>query len=100
VFLAALVVVRGVPAVLYRNRLGTRKAAIAGLMQSTSLPFIVAATAIGQELGLIDAAGSAALIGAGLLSVLLFPLIALTTLRRTSSWPNPSQSLAARRSPA
>ena len=100
VFLAALVVVRGIPAVLYRRRLGTRKTAIAGLMQATSLPFIVAATAIGLQLGLIDAAGSAALIGAGLLSVLLFPLIALTTLRRTTSWPNHSQSLAARRSPA
>ena len=72
---------------------------IAGLMQATSLPFIVASTAIGQELGLIDPAGSAALIGAGLLSVLLFPLIALTTLRRTS-WPNHSPSLAAPHSPA
>jgi Kef-type K+ transport system membrane component KefB len=101
VFLAALVAARGIPAVLYRNRLGTRKAAIAGLMQATSLPFIVAATAIGQELGLIDAAGSAALIGAGLLSVLLFPLIALTTLRRTT-WPSQSRSPSpsARRSPA
>jgi hypothetical protein len=75
------VVVRGLPAVLYRRRLGGRKAAIAGLMQATSLPFIVAATAIGQELGLIDAAGSAALIGAGLLSVLCFPLAGLVLLR-------------------
>ena len=64
VFLAALVATRGIQAVLYRDRLGTRRAAIAGLMQATSLPFIVAATAIGLELGLIDAAGSAALIGA------------------------------------
>ena len=70
-------------------------------MQATSLPFIVASTAIGLELGLIDAAGAAALIGAGLLSVLLFPLIALTTLRR-SPWPSQSRSPnpAARRSPA
>jgi|SRR5436190_5068060 len=101
IFLAAMVMVRGIPAVLYRHRLGTRKAAIAGLMQATSLPFIVAATAIGLELGLIDAAGSAALIGAGLLSVLLFPVISLTVLRRTT-WPSqsPSPSPAARRSPA
>jgi Kef-type K+ transport system membrane component KefB len=100
IFLAALVVVRGIPAVLYRRRLGARRAAIAGLMQSTSLPFIVAATAIGQELGLVDAAGSAALIGAGLLSVLLFPLIALTLLRRTP-WLTQSRSpSAAQRSPA
>jgi hypothetical protein len=51
-------------------------------MQATSLPFIVAATAIGLELGLLDAAESAALIGAGLLSVLIFPLLGLTLLRK------------------
>ena len=62
--------------------LDARHTAIAGLMQATSLPFIVAATAIGLDLGLIDAAGSAALIGAGLLSVLLFPLTGLLLLRR------------------
>ena len=89
VFLAALVVVRGVPAVLYRRRLGTRKAAIAGLMLATSLPFIVAATSIGLQLGLIDAAGSAALIGAGLLSVLCFPLAGLILLRRDGAAPEP-----------
>ena len=82
IFLAALVVVRGLPALLYRRVLDRRRTAIAGLMQATSLPFIVAATAIGLELGLVDAAESAALIGAGLLSVLLFPLLGLTLLRR------------------
>jgi hypothetical protein len=45
------------------------------------LPFIVAAGAIGLELGLIDAAESAALIGAGLLSVLVFPVAGLAILR-------------------
>ena len=54
-------------------------------MQATSLPFIVAATAIGRELDLIDAAASAALIGAGLLSVVLFPLGGLVLLRRASA---------------
>jgi Kef-type K+ transport system membrane component KefB len=82
VFLAALVAARGLPALLYRGLLDNRRIAIAGLMQATSLPFIVAATAIGEELGLVDAAEGAALIGAGLLSVLLFPLIGLTLLRR------------------
>jgi Kef-type K+ transport system membrane component KefB len=82
IFLAALVAVRGVPALVYRGVLDGRHTAIAGLMQSTSLPFIVAATAIGLELGLLDAAASAALIGAGLLSVLLFPLAGLVLLRR------------------
>jgi Kef-type K+ transport system membrane component KefB len=82
VFLVALLAVRGLPAALYRSEIGDQRAAIAGLMQATSLPFIVAATAIGAELGLIGAAESAALIGAGLLSVLFFPLTGLVLLRR------------------
>jgi len=81
IFLAALVLTRGLPALLYRPVLGTRRTIAAGLMQATSLPFIVAATAIGLELELIDAAESAALVGAGLLSVLLFPLVSLALLR-------------------
>jgi Kef-type K+ transport system membrane component KefB len=82
IFLAALVISRGVPALLYRRVLDGRQTAIAGLMQATSLPFIVAATAIGQDLHLLSAAEGAALIGAGLLSVLLFPIIGLTLLRQ------------------
>jgi len=81
VFLAALVLVRGLPALLYRGLLDRRRTATAGLMQATSLPFIVAATAIGQDLGLVSAAEAAALIGAGLLSVLAFPLLGLSLLR-------------------
>src|SRR5919206_362600 len=85
IFLAALLAVRGIPAIVYRRALDTRHAAIAGMLQATSLPFIVAATAIGMQLHLIDAAGSAALIGAGLLSVLIFPLAGLLALRRTGT---------------
>ena len=81
VFLVALLVVRGVPALLYRRLLDSRRTAVAGILQATSLPFIVAASAIGLELELLDAAESAALIGAGLLSVLIFPLLGLTILR-------------------
>lgn len=81
VFLLALVVVRGLPAVLYRRRLGTRRTVAAGLLQATSLPFVVAAVAIGQELGALSAATGAALIAAGLVSVLFFPAIALAVLR-------------------
>src|SRR5215207_6288076 len=80
IFLAALLAARGIPAILDRRAIDARHAAIAGILQATSLPFIVAATSIGLELGLIDAAGSAALIGAGLLSVLIFPLAGLMVL--------------------
>jgi hypothetical protein len=70
-----------VPALLYRSALGTRKTVVAGLLQATSLPFIVAATAIGRELDLVSAAEGAALVGAGLLSVLMFPIAGLSLLR-------------------
>jgi Kef-type K+ transport system membrane component KefB len=80
-FLVVLLVVRGLPAWLYRSRVGNRRSAVAGLLQATSLPFIVAATQIGVELGKLDQATGAALVTAGLLSVLLFPLAALTILR-------------------
>jgi Kef-type K+ transport system membrane component KefB len=82
IFLAALLAVRGLPAVIYRGFVGGRRATIAGVLQATSLPFIVAATAIGMDLGLIDAAESSALIAAGLLSVLIFPVTGLGLLRR------------------
>jgi len=73
--------VRGLPALLYRRELGMRRAAAAGLLQATSLPFIVAATAIGLALGLIAPATGAALVGAGLLSVVVFPMFALMLLQ-------------------
>jgi Kef-type K+ transport system membrane component KefB len=80
IFLAALLLVRGLPAVIYG--LERREVLVAGLLQATSLPFLVAATAIGRELDLIGAGEGAALIGAGLLSVLLFPAAGLALLRR------------------
>ena len=81
-FLVALLVVRGVPAALYRRSIGTRGAIAAGLLQATSLPFIVTATEIGLLLHLIQAVTAAALVGAGLLSVIVFPPVALGLLRR------------------
>jgi Kef-type K+ transport system membrane component KefB len=81
VFLVALLLARGLPAVMYRPMVGERGTLAAGLLQATSLPFIVAATGIGMELGLLSPAVGAAMVVAGLLSVVLFPLAALTILR-------------------
>jgi predicted Kef-type K+ transport protein len=53
----------------------------AALLQATSLPFIVATTGIGMNLGLLSPVMGAALVIAGLLSVVLFPLGAFTLLR-------------------
>jgi hypothetical protein len=60
---------------------GNRSSLAAALLQATSLPFIVAATAIGMDLGILSPAVGAAMVVAGLLSVVLFPLSALTILR-------------------
>lgn len=89
VFLAALLVVRGVPALLSLRTLGRTQALAVALLQATSLPFIVAATQIGMELGRLSAVTGAAMVSAGLLSVLLFPGTALTLLRREAAAPVP-----------
>ena len=87
-FLLALLVVRGLPAVLYRPALpGAREVAAAGLLQATSLPFIVAATTIGLQLHAITPANAAALVAAGLFSVIIFPIISLQLLRSSAKGP-------------
>ena len=58
-----------------------------GLLQATSLPFIVAATTIGLQLHAIKPANAAALVAAGLFSVILFPIISLQLLRSSAKGP-------------
>ena len=82
VFLLALLVIRGLPALLGLRANGPRPALALGLLQATSLPFIVAATQIGVVLGKLTSVTAAALVCAGLLSVMIFPLLALGLLRR------------------
>jgi Kef-type K+ transport system membrane component KefB len=82
IFLAALVAVRGLPALLYRPVIPRERLPVAVLMQATSLPFIVAATAVGLALDVVSPANAAALIAAGLLSVVIFPAASLVLLRR------------------
>jgi Kef-type K+ transport system membrane component KefB len=80
-YLLALLVARGLPALTYRTFIGTRNAIAAGLYQATTLSFVVASAQIGTELKLIDDATGAALIAAALLSVLIFPYAAGAVLR-------------------
>jgi Kef-type K+ transport system membrane component KefB len=81
-FLLALLAARGIPAVLYVSALGVRAALTAGLLQATSLPFIVTATQIGLLVGLLDPVAATAMVCAGLASVLVLPALALGRLRR------------------
>jgi Kef-type K+ transport system membrane component KefB len=94
-FLLAIYLARGLPAFVYVRLLGRSKSVIAGILQSTSLPFIVAATQIGIQLGVVSRASAAALVAAGLLSVVISPALGLVLLRRDrpeSSGRRPSPS--------
>ncbi|MGN6793235.1 MAG: cation:proton antiporter [Streptosporangiaceae bacterium] len=75
--LIAILLARALPAVIFRGQVGTRPAVAAGLLQATTLTFPVVVASVGLDLHLIDRAVATALIGAALLSVLVFPAAAL-----------------------
>jgi Kef-type K+ transport system membrane component KefB len=82
IFLAALLVARGVPALLYRPLVERHSQLVAGgLLQATSLSIPVVAGQIGVDIGLIRPENYVALVTAGLVSVIAFPLTALALLR-------------------
>ena len=76
VFLALLLVSRGASALLWLRELGGRRTASLALFGATGLPLIVAIVGIGQERGDISDAVGASLIGAGMISVLVYPFVA------------------------
>ena len=88
---AGILIARAVPALLYRGKLGTRPAIAAGLLQATTLTFPVVVAELGRSLGLMSSATAAALVGAALLSVLLFPAAALALRPWTKSDPSAEQ---------
>src|SRR5213080_2217693 len=93
IFLGALLLVRGVPALLYR-RFAERGGQLvaAGLLQATSLSIPVVAGQIGVEMGLIRPTNYVALVAAGLISVIVFPLVSLTLLRNTREAPETAEA--------
>ncbi|MEV1129384.1 cation:proton antiporter [Agromyces sp. NPDC049794] len=85
IFLVLLLVVRGLPSMLAAPRGSNRRdLAATTLFGATGLPIIVAVTAIGVDRGELSSGVAAALVGAGMLSVLLFPLIGLALHRRSA----------------
>lgn len=77
-FVVLLLVVRGLPSLLVApSGSSARELVATGLFGATGLPIIVAVTAIGVDAGDLESGTAAALVGAGMISVLLFPLIAL-----------------------
>jgi Kef-type K+ transport system membrane component KefB len=77
-FLALFLVVRGVPALLlYRRVLDGRDRRALAFFSSTELPLVVAITTIAVEQGHMRSATAASLVGAAILSTMIFPLIGL-----------------------
>ena len=91
-FLLAIYLARGLPAIVYVRLLGRSRAAIAGVLQATSLTVIVAAAQIGLQLGVISQASDAGLIAAGLVSVIISPALGLVLLRRAQPGPRSKPS--------
>ena len=82
-FFALMLIVRGVPAMLlYKRELPREELAPLAFLSATQLPLVVAITSIGLETGKMHATTAAALVGAAVLSVLIFPSIAVRLLRR------------------
>jgi Kef-type K+ transport system membrane component KefB len=77
-FLALFLLARGAPALLlYRGVIPARDRIPLALYSATALPIVVAVTTIGLETGHMRPENAAALVGAAMVSVLVFPLLAL-----------------------
>ena len=76
IFLGLFLLVRGVPAlVVYVRVMGWRQRSALGILQSTALPLLVVITQIGLDTHHMLPVNATALVGAGMISVLLFPLL-------------------------
>lgn len=82
-FFALFLVVRGTPALLlYRRALRPRQRAALGFYSATELPLVVAITTLAVEGGHMETSTAASLVGAAMLSTLVFPFVALALQNR------------------
>jgi Kef-type K+ transport system membrane component KefB len=87
-FFVLFLVIRGVPALtLYRDVLGVRERRVLALYSATELPLVVAITTLAVEAGKMDATTSASLVGAAMLSTLVFPFAAIALQKRAAVAP-------------
>lgn len=74
-FFTLFLAVRGLPALLiYRNVLTAPVRSALAFLQATALPLVVVITEIGLSIGHMKPANATALVGAAMLSVLVFPI--------------------------
>jgi len=90
-FLALFLVIRGAPALLlYRADLESRARAALAFYSATALPLVVAITTVAVDGGHMRASTAAALVGAAMLSTLIFPFIGLALRRGAEEAPAPT----------
>jgi Kef-type K+ transport system membrane component KefB len=83
-FFLLFLVVRGTPALLlYRGALGARDRAALAFYSATELPLVVAITTIATEQGHMETSTAAGLVGAAMLSTLIYPFVGMA-LRKQS----------------
>ncbi|HWK26024.1 MAG TPA: cation:proton antiporter [Solirubrobacter sp.] len=76
-FALVFLLVRGLPAWWLNRDLPAGERVALTLMVSAALPLVVAITEVAVDAGRLDAQDAAALVGAGMLSLLLFPLLGM-----------------------
>ncbi len=82
-FALLFLVSRGLPALLlYRQELSGEERVPLALFSAAALPLLVAITEIGTDTGTMRPEVAVSLVGAGMLSVLIYPLLALAIHRR------------------
>jgi Kef-type K+ transport system membrane component KefB len=83
-FLLMFLIARGAPALLCRRDLPRGDLLPLALLSATALPLVVAISEVGVETKTLSTASATALVGAGMISVLIFPLLALTLRSRNT----------------
>jgi Kef-type K+ transport system membrane component KefB len=100
-FFVLMLVVRGVPALfLYRRDLPAYQRVQMMFLTATALPLLVALAEIGLRNGTMLHENAAALVGAGALSVLVFPMAAVTIERRRRAAEGPAAAAPAKAPPS
>lgn len=89
IFIISFLIIRGLPAmVFYRKILSKAEQVPLALFSATQLPLVIVITNLAVERGAMQANNAADLVGAAIISVILFPFIALHLLQRVQRLKN------------
>ena len=92
-FLSLFFLVRGLPILFYRSEVERNDLIPLALVSATALPLVVVITEIGVSTGRMNSGLATALVGAGMVSVILFPAVALRLRARSRRTP-PADTVA------